>query len=88
VKCPEAELWIVKRSRPEAETLMRVMAKEELRRYRYNLLCLDPHVVDELITLIRERNSFHLFRVDFDGQQFQFEFNGLWFDTSFERQRF
>lgn len=88
VKCPEAELWIVKRSRAEVEALLRAMAKEDLRRDRYQLLALDPEMVDEMIALTRERNSFHLFRADFEERQLQFEFNGLWFDSVFERFQF
>lgn len=88
VKCPEAELWIVKRSRADAEQLMRTMAREDLRRNRYGILALDPEMVDELIGLLRERNTVHWFRGEFDPPQFQFEFNGLWFDTAFEVLRF
>ncbi len=88
VKCPEAELWVVKRSRAEVDHLMKVMAKEDLRRNRYGLLSLDPDVVDELIGLLQERNTFHLFRADFEERHLQFEFNSLWFDTTFELARF
>ncbi|HRI12173.1 MAG TPA: YaeQ family protein [Verrucomicrobiota bacterium] len=75
VKCPEAALWIVKGTRAEAETLMRLMTKEELRRNRYELLVLDSGMVEELLGLTHERNTFHLFRADFEDRQLQFEFN-------------
>lgn len=87
-KCPEAEIWVVKASAAEAQTLMRSMAREELRTDRYDLLALDPEVVSELIGLIRERNEFHLHRADPEDRRLQFEFNGLWFDTTYETYRF
>lgn len=88
VKCPEAELWVVKRSPADVEQLLRSMAKEDLRRNRYGLISFDPDVVDELIGLLQERNTFHLFRADFEERQLQFEFNQLWFETTFEVARF
>jgi uncharacterized protein YaeQ len=88
VKCPEAELWVVKRSPADVEQLLRSMAKEELRRNRYGLISFDPEVVDELIGLLQERNTFHLFRADFEERRLQFEFNQLWFETTFEVARF
>jgi len=87
-KCPEAELWVVKGSLDEATTLMRTMAKEDLRRNRYGLIALDPELVEELVGLARERNTFHLHRADFEERRLQFEFNELWFDTTFEVLRF
>ncbi|MBN9692855.1 MAG: YaeQ family protein [Verrucomicrobia bacterium] len=88
VKCPEAELWVIKGSPGEVQTLLRGMAKEELRRDRYSLLALDPEVFEELVSLCRERNQFHLHRADFEERHLQFEFNELWFDTTFEVYRF
>lgn len=88
VKCPEAALWIVKRSRADADQLMRSMAREALRRNRYGLVALDPSVVEELIGLLRERNTVHWYRGDFDPPAFQLDFNGLWFDSAFEVLRF
>jgi uncharacterized protein YaeQ len=87
-KCPEAEIWVVKASAAEVQTLLRSMAREELRTDRYDLLALDPEVVSELIGLIRERNEFHLHRADAEEKRLQFEFNGLWFDTTYETFRF
>lgn len=87
-KCPEAELWVVKRSRAEADHLLKQMAKEDLRRDRYGIVALDPEMVDELTGLLRERNTVHWFRGDFDPATLQFEFNGLWFDSTFEVLRF
>lgn len=87
-KCPEAEIWVVKASLAEVQSLMRSMAREELRTDRYDLLALDPETVGELIGLIRERNEFHLHRADPEDKRLQFEFNGLWFDTTYETLRF
>ncbi len=88
VKCPEAELWVVKRSPAEAETLLKAMKKEDLRRDRYGVIALDPEMVDELTSLLKERNGFHLFRADFEEKSLQFEFNELWFEATFAILRF
>ena len=85
VKAPEAEIWVIKRSLPEAEGLLRAMQKEELRRGRYGLIGLDPEVFDELCGLAGPRNSLAWFSggLELEPPQAQFEFNGLWFDTTF-----
>ena len=84
VKCPEAALWVVKRSRAEADHLLAAMEKEELRRGRYGVVALDPDFFQEFCGLIRERNEFHWFDGGLDVGQARFEFNGLWFDIEFE----
>ena len=48
VKVPEAEIWVVKKSPDEVDSLMRGMAKEKLRRDRYHLLGFDLEVFQEL----------------------------------------
>lgn len=89
VKCPEAEIWAVKRSLAEAEELLRGMAKEELRRGRYGIIGFEGEMVDELCGLLRERNQFHWFSGGFAGEPgvdqcgLQFELNQLWFDHPF-----
>jgi len=83
VKVPEAEIWTIKRSLAEVEHLHRAMAKEELRRNRYQLIGLDEAMFTELDQLLRERNELTLFRRSFDPPQLQFDFNGLWFDAEF-----
>ena len=88
VKCPGTELWILQRSPAEAEALRHGMKRAELRRDRWNLLAFDPAVFDEVCGLIRERNTFHWFRGDFDPPAMQFELNGLWFDTTFEVSKY
>lgn len=87
-KCPDAALWIVKRSRDEADQLLRLMAKEKLRRDRYHLLALDPDVVNELSGLLRERNTAHWHRGGFEPAEMQFVFNDVWIETTFEVLRF
>lgn len=84
VKCPEASVWVLKSSTDEAQALLRTMKKEEFRRNRYGIVALDPDFFAEICGLMRERNQFHLFRVDFEAGTIQFEFNELWFDTRFE----
>lgn len=88
VKVPEAEIWVIKRSPADAEHLFHAMAKEELRRDRYGLVALDPLVFDEMCGLLAPRNQLTWFSGDFEPPQMQFEFNGLWFDTTFAVMRF
>lgn len=84
VKCPEAQIWILKRSAAEAHALLQTMEKEEFRRGRYGIIAFDPEFFDEVCGLIRERNSFHWFSGSIDAGTMQFELNELWFDTPFE----
>jgi uncharacterized protein YaeQ len=83
VKCPEAELWVVRRSAQEAESVLRGMEKEKLRRNRYGVIGFDADMFDEMCGLVRERNTFHWFRGGFDPPVLQFDFNGMWFDAEF-----
>ena len=83
VKIPESEIWVIKSSTADVENLHRAMEKEELRRDRYGLLGLDSAMFDEMSGLLGTRNQLTWFSGDFDPPQMQFEFNGLWFDTSF-----
>src|SRR3954451_21925116 len=57
VKVPESEIWIVKRSPAAAEHLFQAMAKEELRRNRYQLIALDAEMLEEFCGLMRSRNE-------------------------------
>lgn len=88
VKAPEAELWVIKRSVFEAENLFRAMEKEELRRNRYSLIGLDHEMFDEMAALLAQRNQFTWFAGAFEPPHLQFEFNGLWFDTTFTVLKF
>jgi hypothetical protein len=83
VKAPEAELWVVKRSRGEVEALARAMTRMELRRNRYRLLGLDAAMFEEVCGLLRNRNRVFWVQGGFDPPQLQFDFNGLWFDAPF-----
>ena len=83
VKCPEAELWVVKRSFDAAEELKVQMAKHELRKGRYGIVGLDPVMFDEVETLVRGRNEVMWLEGDFEEKKMQFDFNALWFDTEF-----
>ena len=64
------------------------MEKEELRRSRYGLIGLDPAMFDEMCDLLSPRNQLIWFTGGFDPPQAQFDFNGLWFDTTFTVLRF
>ncbi|MDB6019795.1 MAG: hypothetical protein JWR19_4284 [Pedosphaera sp.] len=88
VKVPEAEIWIMKRSPAAAEQLFQAMAKEELRRDRYELIGLDEEMVDEFCGLLAPRNELLWVKGEWDPPQMQFDFNGLWFDAPFTRLRF
>lgn len=88
VKVPEAEIWILKRSFESARHLLSAMAKEDLRRDRYNVIGLDEAMFDEMVGLVSPRNEVLWVRGEFERPQLQFDFNGLWFDASFEITRF
>ena len=83
VKCPEAEIWALKRSPEEAGALLQAMEKDGLRRGRYGIVAFDPEMFSEFCGLVRERSTFHWFRGSLDPAAMQFELNGLWFDTTF-----
>ncbi len=88
VKVPEAEIWIVKASVADAEHLLRAMAKDELRQNRYQIVALEQAMVDELCGLLQSRNEVFWVGAAFDPANLQFDFNGLWFDSSFQVMRF
>jgi uncharacterized protein YaeQ len=88
VKVPEAELWVIKRSRAEALALLGAMAKAELRTDRYGIIALQEEMFEEMAGLLTQRNQLTWFHGSFDPPEMQFEFNGLWFDTEFEVFRF
>jgi uncharacterized protein YaeQ len=88
VKVPEAEIWIVRRSLAAAEDLLRAMAKEDLRRNRYQLIAFDAAMIEEFSTLLKPRNELLWVAGEFEPLNLQFDFNGLWFDHSFTVMRF
>lgn len=88
VKVPDAELWVIRRTLGEVETLVRAMAKAELRTNRYGLIAVDEEMFDEMGRLLTQRNELTWFTGGFDPPNMQFEFNGLWFDAPFHVQRF
>jgi len=88
VKVPEAEIWVVKKSRAEAEHLFAAMQKNELRRDRYGIIGLESEMFSEMIGLLAQRNELTWVRGAFDPPQLQFDFNGLWFDTTFTVLKF
>jgi hypothetical protein len=64
------------------------MAKERLRRDRYHLLAFDFEMFQELSRLLSSRNQFTWIGGSLESREMQFDFNGLWFDTSFIRATF
>jgi len=83
VKAPDSEIWVVKRSRAEVESLVQAMARLELRRNRYRLIGLDHGMFEEVCGLMRSRNEVFWVDGSFDPPRMQFDFNGLWFDAPF-----
>ena len=83
VKLPECEFWIIKASEQAAHDLRAAMEKEEFRRNRYGIVGLDGNMFDEACGLLRGRNEFFWVEGRLEPPQMQFDFNGLWFDTSF-----
>jgi uncharacterized protein YaeQ len=83
VKLPETEFWIIKRSRRAAEQLVQFMEKEEMRRGRYNILGLDAAMFDEFCSLTTAKNDMLWVSGTFNPPNLQFDYNGLWFDSSF-----
>jgi uncharacterized protein YaeQ len=88
VKVPEAELWVVQPSVEAAQALHQKMARHELRRDRYSLLAFDQGLIEELLGVLEPRNRVYWVGSGFDPPEMQFDFNGLWFDTTFTVQRF
>lgn len=82
VKVPDAEIWVVRRSRESADDLIRAMARAGLRRKRYQVLGFDGEMFDEVCSLIVGRNEFFWVKGGFNPPEMQFVFNGLWFETA------
>lgn len=83
IKMPDAEIWLVKPSRADAEQLLQAMAKAELRKGRYQILALDHEMFEEFCGRVQNRNELTWVRGGFDPPNVQFDFNGLWFDAPF-----
>lgn len=88
VKVYEAEIWILRRSRSQADQLLAAMAREELRRDRYHLLAFDEEMFDEVCGLVQPRNQVIWFGANFETGTMQFEFNELWFESPFAVLKF
>jgi uncharacterized protein YaeQ len=88
VKVPEAQLWIVHPSWDSAQAMHQQMARHELRRNRYSLLAFDQEMIEEMLSRLESRNRVYWVASRFDPAQMQFDFNGLWFDTTFSVERF
>ena len=84
VKVPEAEIWIVRRSRAVAEELIYGMKKGGLRKDRYKIIALDEPMLEEMEGLLSSRNDCLWVKGSFDPPELQFDFNGLWFDAPFD----
>jgi len=88
VKVHEAEIWVVKRSLAEVETLTCAMRKTDLRTGRYHLASFDPEEFDEAEGRLRARNDLFWVGGDPDFPSLRFDLNGLWFDMPLAITRF
>ena len=88
VKVPEAEIWVMKRDPADTEFLLRAMAREDLRRNRYQILTLDAEMFTEALGLLQTRNEILFVTGEFEPPELQLDFNGLWFDAPFTVTKF
>jgi uncharacterized protein YaeQ len=88
VKIHEGEVWIVRSSRADTESLVHRMSKAGLRRKRDHLLTLDEEMIEEVLGELQARNDVTWYLGHFDPPSVQFEFNGLWFEAGFEVTEF
>lgn len=88
VKVPEAEIWVLGPSRLSAHELVAGMAKANLRRERYQIIGFDDLMMEEMGRLLAPRNDLLWVSGTFEPAEMQFDFNGLWFDATFEWLRF
>ncbi len=84
VKVHEAEIWIVRHSREEADALIRLMDKANSRRDRYKFVVLDAEMIEEVSTMTHGRNSVTWYHGSFETPLMQFDYNGMWFEAEFE----
>lgn len=87
VKAPDAEIWVVRRSRDAAEELLQRMEAEGLRRARYGVVGLDDAMLDEVAGLCAARNQVVWHKASWQDGRVEFEFNGLWFEAPFSVMR-
>ena len=87
IKMPDAEIWIVLPSAAAADELEQAMAREELRRGRYQLLALDADMFAEFCGRLKPRNQLLWVAGGFEPPGMEFDFNGLWFDAGFGHRR-
>lgn len=83
VKAPDAEIWVVRRSREAGEDLMGRMEAERLRRGRYGVVGLDAEMLEEVERLCAARNDVVWHKASWQDGRMEFEFNGLWFEAPF-----
>lgn len=84
VKVPEAEIWIVGATRLSAHHLIAAMTRADLRRQRYQVIGFDDLMIEEMNRLLAPRNDLLWVSGTFQPAELQFDFNGLWFDATFE----
>lgn len=88
VKAPFAEIWAVQESRERLAALHREMSRHQLRTQRYHLLGFEQDLFSEMLATLAPRNELTLFRFSLDEPLFQLDFNGLWFEGTFEHRFF
>lgn len=88
VKAPEADIWVLKKSLPAADELVKTMAKAEFRKGRYHVIGLDHDIFQELTSLILTRNDLYWLKGPLDSDEMHFDLNGLWFELPFRVQHY
>lgn len=87
VKLPGTDIWIVKRSKEEADRLLHAMEQADLRRDRYRILAFDQELFEEMRQLLGSKNEIRWYRETREPTTLQLDFNGLWFELPFEEMQ-
>jgi len=82
-KAPGSQILLSVSSEPNATESMAALKRQKLRPGRYRILFFDPDVVQEMSDQLDRRNTFTLIHASLEPPSFQFDFNGLWFDSAF-----
>lgn len=82
-KAPGCQLLLSVSSESIATDSLAALKRQKLRQGRYRILFFAPDVVQEMIDHLGRRNEFTLIHASQQPPSLQFDFNGLWFDSSY-----
>jgi uncharacterized protein YaeQ len=82
-KASGCQIMLSTSSEPIAVESLAALKRQKLRPGRYRILFFDPEMVQEMMDHLDRRNTFTLVQASLEPPSFQFDFNGLWFDTTF-----